>query len=242
MSHCDLLQDEPQRSIAGWVTVIYCRMIHCDLLQNEPLCSIAGWANVTYCRMSHCEIQDEPLRSISWWATVKCRMSHCDPLQDELLWSIARWPTVTYCRMTLFDLLQDGPCDLLQDDPLFPFAGWLTVTWPMGKWKRVTTRPRSSRTSFPSTGASTFTLCRSFFTNSFNINTHFIQSKILASYRACLIRWIWLLVWLVLGLNRKKSHDAGSPSSCLKASILFLESPSRGLLEFDSFYLFSGVE
>jgi hypothetical protein len=40
----------------------------------------------------------------------------------------------------------------------------------------------------------------------------------------------------------KKALDVGGPSSSLKGSIVFLESPSRGRPEFDNFYLFWGVE
>ena len=41
---------------------------------------------------------------------------------------------------------------------------------------------------------------------------------------------------------KKKALDVGGPSSSLKGSILFLESPSRGRPEFYTFYLFLGVE
>jgi hypothetical protein len=37
--------------------------------------------------------------------------------------------------------------------------------------------------------------------------------------------------------GKKEAHDAGGPSSSLKESISFLESPSRGRPEFDSFFL-----
>ena len=42
--------------------------------------------------------------------------------------------------------------------------------------------------------------------------------------------------------GKKKALDVGGPSSSLKGSILFLESPSSGRPEFDTFYLFLGVE
>ncbi len=41
---------------------------------------------------------------------------------------------------------------------------------------------------------------------------------------------------------KEKALDVGGPSSSLKGSILFLESPSRRRAEFDTFYLFLGVE
>jgi hypothetical protein len=49
-------------------------------------------------------------------------------------------------------------------------------------------------------------------------------------FRASVVQW------------KEKSPDVGGPSSSLKGSILFLESPSRGRPEIDRFYLFLGFE